>query len=128
MRHRAALGITESTDAVVVVVSEEHGEVSLTSNGRMVPELDGTRLNRPLHRLLDLEEEEAVTVVLRGPLPILNAITTEDVSATVDAAGMDAITAELTVVVQTPEEVFVVTVRPPTLSVTLGGAPLAHRR
>lgn len=58
MRHRAALGITESTDAVAVVVSEEHGEVSLTSNGRMVPQLDENRLRRQLHRLLGLEEEE----------------------------------------------------------------------
>jgi len=59
MRHRAALGITESTDAVVVVVSEEHGEVSLTSNGRMVLELDEARLGRQLHRLLGLDEEES---------------------------------------------------------------------
>ena len=59
MRHRAALGITESTDAVAVVVSEEHGEVSLASNGRMVPELDEERLSRQLHRLFALEEEES---------------------------------------------------------------------
>lgn len=59
MRHRAALGISESTDAVVVVVSEEHGEVSLTSNGRMVAELDETRLGRQLHRLFGLDEEES---------------------------------------------------------------------
>ena len=58
-RHRAALGITEATDAVVVVVSEEHGEVSLTSNGRMVSELDETRLGRQLHRMFGLDEEES---------------------------------------------------------------------
>ncbi len=55
MRHRAAVGLTERTDAVVVVVSEERGAVSLCSNGRMVPNLDENRLSRQLHRLFDLE-------------------------------------------------------------------------
>ncbi len=58
MRHRAALGLTERTDAVVVVVSEERGEVSLSSNGRMVPNLDEVRLSRQLHRMFDLEYQE----------------------------------------------------------------------
>lgn len=58
MRHRAAVGITERTDAVVVVVSEERGQVSLCSNGRMVPDLDEARLSRQLHRLFDLELAE----------------------------------------------------------------------
>ena len=59
MRHRAAVGLTERTDAVVVVVSEERGAVSLCSNGRMVPNLDEHRLSRQLHRLFDLEFQEA---------------------------------------------------------------------
>ncbi|GMU41759.1 MAG: membrane protein [Chloroflexota bacterium] len=59
MRHRAAVGITERTDAVVVVVSEERGQVSICSNGRMVPDLDEARLSRQLHRLFDLELTEA---------------------------------------------------------------------
>ena len=58
MRHRSAVGITERTDAVVVVCSEERGDVSLCSNGRMVPDLDETRLSRQLHRLFDLEFPE----------------------------------------------------------------------
>jgi hypothetical protein len=59
MRHRAAVGLTERTDAVVVVVSEERGDVSLCSNGRMVPNLDEQRLSRQLHRLFDLDIQEA---------------------------------------------------------------------
>lgn len=60
MRHRAAVGITERTDAVVVVVSEERGEISLASNGRMIPALDEERLSRQLHRLFGIEETEPV--------------------------------------------------------------------
>lgn len=60
MRHRAAVGITERTDAVVVVVSEQRGEISLASNGRMIPALDEERLSRQLHRLFGIEETEPV--------------------------------------------------------------------
>ena len=58
MRHRAALGMAERTDAVVVVVSEERGTTSLASNGRMAPDIDEVRLNRQLHRLFGLELDE----------------------------------------------------------------------
>jgi uncharacterized protein (TIGR00159 family) len=47
-RHRAALGITEETDAVVVVVSEERGTISFCFNGNIVPNLDGTSLKQAL--------------------------------------------------------------------------------
>jgi diadenylate cyclase len=56
MRHRAALGITERTDALVVVVSEERGEIALTSGGRMLTGLDEQRLGRQLYRLFALED------------------------------------------------------------------------
>jgi uncharacterized protein (TIGR00159 family) len=47
-RHRAALGITEETDAVVVVVSEERGSISFCFNGNIVANLDGPRLRSAL--------------------------------------------------------------------------------
>jgi uncharacterized protein (TIGR00159 family) len=47
-RHRAALGITEETDAVVVVVSEERGSISFCFNGNIVTNLDGASLRQAL--------------------------------------------------------------------------------
>ncbi len=43
-RHRAALGISEISDAVCVVVSEETGQISVTNGGRMIRRLDANRL------------------------------------------------------------------------------------
>lgn len=43
-RHRAALGITEETDAVVVIVSEERGTISFCFNGNIASNLDGPKL------------------------------------------------------------------------------------
>jgi len=48
LRHRAALGISEVSDAVVVVVSEETGYISVVHGGRMIRHLDGERLENIL--------------------------------------------------------------------------------
>src|SRR5512136_2084139 len=48
LRHRAAIGITEATDAIAVVVSEERGSVSIAHNGRMIRRLDAQRLEAVL--------------------------------------------------------------------------------
>ena len=51
-RHRAALGITEQTDALVVVVSEETGQASLVERARIRRNLDETQLARSVSALL----------------------------------------------------------------------------
>jgi diadenylate cyclase len=47
-RHRAALGITEETDAICIVVSEENGSISMASGGRIVHSVDGNQLRKLL--------------------------------------------------------------------------------
>lgn len=51
-RHRAALGLTEETDAIVVVVSEETGTISVALNGRLSRGMDEDRLRRVLSSVL----------------------------------------------------------------------------
>ncbi len=48
LRHRAALGTSETSDAVVVVVSEETGNISIVYNGRLIGRLDTERLRNIL--------------------------------------------------------------------------------
>ena len=50
-RHRAALGITEETDAVVVIVSEERGTISFCFNGNIATSLDGPKLHAMLEAI-----------------------------------------------------------------------------
>jgi len=64
-RHRAALGVTEETDAVVIVVSEETGSISVVSAGEMIRDLDGPRLRSTLRDVLAAPKEGAEA--LRAP-------------------------------------------------------------
>ncbi|MCS7282513.1 MAG: diadenylate cyclase CdaA [Anaerolineae bacterium] len=57
LRHRAALGITEETDAIAVVVSEERGTISVAHNGRIIRDLDPDRLERVLHTFYQTQLE-----------------------------------------------------------------------
>jgi uncharacterized protein (TIGR00159 family) len=55
-RHRAGIGITEESDAIAVIISEETGQISVASNGRLYRNLDPERLRRILRTLLHVEK------------------------------------------------------------------------
>ncbi len=57
-RHRAAVGVTETSDAIAVVVSEETGVISIAVNGRLIRNLDEGQLNRLLHAFYNPQQEQ----------------------------------------------------------------------
>ena len=65
-RHRAALGITERTDAVSVVVSEETGDIAVAADGRIVPQPDDRTLRQTLRALVGTGTTDGVALNGRG--------------------------------------------------------------
>ncbi len=59
LRHRAALGTSEASDAIVIVVSEETGTISIVHNGRMIRRLDTERLSNILRTFFPEEQPPA---------------------------------------------------------------------
>lgn len=57
-RHRAGIGITEQTDAVTVIVSEETGKISVAIAGRITRDIDPGTLRRILHNSFAPEDTE----------------------------------------------------------------------
>ncbi len=57
-RHRAALGISEMSDCVALVVSEETGKISVMINGDMIRNLSVSSLSLLLNKVLNTENEE----------------------------------------------------------------------
>jgi uncharacterized protein (TIGR00159 family) len=51
-RHRAAIGVTEETDAVAIVISEQEGTVALVVGGNVTENIDSTRLRSALRELV----------------------------------------------------------------------------
>lgn len=51
-RHRAAIGLTEETDAIAIVVSEEEGKISLVREGRITRDVDAGTLRNTLQQLV----------------------------------------------------------------------------
>lgn len=77
-RHRAAVGLTKECDALVIVVSEESGQIRLAEHGKLSPALDAKALEAELVRRLKREpplssertaaDEHADTVLLDAPV------------------------------------------------------------
>ena len=57
-RHRAAVGITEETDALVIVVSEETGKIAVVMGGEMIRGLDAPSLRRVLYDIMAGERRD----------------------------------------------------------------------
>ncbi len=62
LRHRAAIGMTEITDTLVIVVSEETGQMSVVKNGRIFHNLSSQELRKKINQYLYEDREEAPTL------------------------------------------------------------------
>lgn len=58
LRHRAALGMSEATDTLVLIISEETGQMSIARNGKIDSNLSAPEIRKRLNRYLSEEEEE----------------------------------------------------------------------
>jgi len=85
-RHRAALGLTEETDAVVVVISEETSEISVVSGGELKRGLDPAHLRGALREALSSSREESSTTESREPV----ATSSDEIEEQPSAAGAGA--------------------------------------
>jgi diadenylate cyclase len=71
LRHRAALGISEESDAIAVVVSEETGSISIAHGGRMIRRIDAERLGNILTAFFRPSKSSATTAWYDRFLPEL---------------------------------------------------------
>ena len=65
-RHRAGVGISEATDALTIIVSEETGNVSVTYEGKLYRNLDANGLKEKLHMIQNKDTEEKKRRLWKG--------------------------------------------------------------
>lgn len=73
-RHRAAIGVTEESDALAVVVSEETGQMSVAHSGRLIRNLDQDRLRRVLRTLMRIDRPTDSATPIGSPLASLRSL------------------------------------------------------
>ena len=74
LRHRAAIGLTEESDAVTIVVSEETGAVSICQNGKIERNLDDDEFRKRLEEIFLSDEQEVDEEVVREELDPENSV------------------------------------------------------
>ena len=77
-RHRAALGVTEDTDAVAVVVSEESGLISIVQRGEIRRGLDAPKLRAAISAALEVSPKREKTKQIEKGEP---EVETEEVAS-----------------------------------------------
>ena len=65
-RHRAGVGLSEATDALTIIVSEETGNVSVTYEGQLYRNLDANELKEKLHMIQNKDTEEKKRRLWKG--------------------------------------------------------------
>jgi len=72
LRHRAALGISEVSDAIAIVISEETGSISIAQGSRMIRRLNKERLKNTLHAFFQPTELNVKTGLFQRFLSLFN--------------------------------------------------------
>jgi diadenylate cyclase len=65
-RHRAAIGITEETDAVAIIVSEETGTISLAREGKISRRLEGERLRNAIREAVEGRDDTELSNLIKS--------------------------------------------------------------